>query len=427
MAVTAALGPQASSADEVMLTDSDRAQLVQKVAQIEAMVIKLTVAYDENAKAAETMRAQCSEVVLGFDKQLVAHREKRRALDTRGGELLVTMARSLESNKNSIAAVEKLRKDVEAARDSMAELENNMVLLQRWWWVPGYGQYLAVKTLVNNEEGQLHAIREELQDRRLQLANLEQLINHASTLICEVKEERESVATATTALQCVSEAARKNSEEIRKRTVDLLDREDFYRKLNGLVTITVDGRQRALADALTSQRSPRILAQIATRAAQLDGALEELRQKIQEGRRFLEDIPDNFCGREVTGNDCVTPDFFWSLGSSAWADGRVSFETKCKDVRMEGDGTVLSASCGSAGRSSGVIRDVHNKAGKLVQTTIGTSLMGQNKSSFQDSCRGVFICGRTLTASCKDPTGRFAQTSLVLTGVFALDGKIFTP
>lgn len=425
IAVAVVTGPQVSRADEVEFTAEQRTQLVQKVGEIDSMVNRLKALYEENANIAESKRAQCSKVVLDFDEKLVSYRAQRRALDSRGDALLVNMAVYLQRSNSESATVEKLRSDLEVSRNTLAELENNIALLERWWWVPGYGQYLGIKTLVNNEVGQLNAIREEFQDRRLRLANLEQLVNHAGTLICEVKEERERLNSTSNALQCVSEAARKSSEEIRRRTIELLDREEFYRKLNALVSITIEGRQQALADALNSQPSPRILAQIAVRATQLDSALEELNHKQQEGRRFLNAVPDNFCAQEQEENNC-TPVSFFSIGSSAWSDGRVSFTERCKDVRIDGAGAVIFASCGSGVRSSVKLRDVHNNDGKLFQVRNGPE-MGRNQSSFQQSCRGAFICGSTLTASCMGYNKEFVQTSVELNGIFSLNGNLFAP
>jgi multidrug efflux pump subunit AcrA (membrane-fusion protein) len=72
--------------------------------------------------------------------------------------------------------IKKLRTSLSATEQLLAERRRKLHELEKWWWVPFYGAYLAIRTTVDNDIGNYNSLRNTLIDssRRLSV-NMQEL------------------------------------------------------------------------------------------------------------------------------------------------------------------------------------------------------------------------------------------------------------
>lgn len=392
-------------------TAQRREALGKRLADIEELTRQLKITADANVQSAIEGRARCLDSVKAFDEKLGSLYLQREAFDKRGDELKVTLAKTTEQDRNYRAQVEKLRNDVNQAKATLAQLEHNFDLLRKWWWVPGYGQYLSIKTLVNGEIAQYKTIIEELNNSQIQLANYDGLMRAARSMLCEITEERENMSGAIEALQCVQNLIHERGTEFREKTMALADREIFWAKLNDLGSITVEGRRQAIVQLFKAKPSPAIELAITAQAAKLEAALADYQQRLDAGQQFLAEVPADYCTREEYANQCAVQ----KAGETS------SFQASCSDADIAEGQDVLAAQCrkmnGSMQATTVRLRGIHNSDGVLVNTS-------QGESSFQRSCKDVFICGTTLMASCRMRDGKYKDASVKIEDIHNMDGQL---
>lgn len=388
-----------------------REALGKRLIDIEELTKKLKITAETNVQAAIDGRKRCLDSVKAFDEKLGNLYLQREDFDKRGDELKVTLAKTTEQDRNYKAQVEKLRNDVNQATSSLAQLEHNFELLRKWWWVPGYGQYLAIKTLVDGEIAQYKTILGELNSSQVQLASYDALMRGARSMLCEITEERENLNGAIEALQCVHDRVHKRGTEFRENTIALADREEFWTKLNDLASITVEGRRQAIVQLFKAQPNANIDYAIATQATKLEAALKEYAQRLEAGQKFLAAVPDDFCVREEYSNQCAVQK----------APETSSFQHSCSNIEVAEGQDVLSAQCrkmnGSQQAASLRLRGIHNMDGVLVNAQ-------QGESSFHRSCKDVFVCGTTLMASCRMKNGKYKDANVKIAGIHNMDGQL---
>lgn len=388
-----------------------RDALGKRLIEIEELTKRLKTTAEANVQAAVEGRKRCLDSVKAFDEKLGNLYLQREDFDKRGDELKVTLAKTTEQDRNYKAQVEKLRNDVNQAQASLAQLEHNFDLLRKWWWVPGYGQYLSIKTLVDGEIAQYKTILAELNSSQVQLANYDALMRGARSMLCEITEERENLNGAIEALQCVHDRVHKRGTEFRENTIALADREEFWTKLNDLASITVEGRRQAIVQLFKAQPNANIEYAIATQATKLEAALKDYEQRLETGQKFLAAVPADYCTREEYTNQCVVQK---AIETS-------SFQHSCSSIDVAEGQDVLSAQCkkmnGSPQAASLRLRGIHNMDGVLVNTN-------QGESSFHRSCKDVFVCGTTVMASCRMKNGKYKDANVKLVGIHNMDGQL---
>jgi len=392
-------------------TSTSHTALQQRLTQVKRMIQDLKASSQENVQSAVAEQKKCLEQVKSFDTKLGDISLQRNEFDRRGDELRVSLARSAEQQKNSSAEIEKLRADVERTRASMAGLEHNFELLRKWWWVPGYGQYLAIKSLVDGEITQHRSLLEELNHKNILAANQSALVLGARKMMCEIAEERESIDGAAEALTCVQGVVQKKGEEFRVKTIALTDREEFWQRMNDMGSITVDGRRRVLADLLNAAPSSQIDGLVTTQLEKLESALSDYSHQLDQGKQFLAATPVDYCMHEDAGNQCAVPK----------PKETSSFQYSCNDIKIGNEADVLTAQCrkynGAMQSTSIRLRGIHNMNGVLAQNA-------QGDSSFQKSCANVFVCGTLLMASCKTRTGSYTDSMIKISGMHNINGTL---
>jgi hypothetical protein len=401
------------------------------------------------SQAAQATLASVSSLVAGLRQAGAVHRrdaerEQRRCIERVGslelkmGELFAQENRTKEQIASLEAELTKATADyslsdaevrtlgghITEARAKALEHERRLQELARWWWVPGYGQYLAIRTLVDDDIGKHRSLTHTLHDKRVALQHRKTALHAAQAIMCEALDQQESLERTSPALACMRRRVHQRLTELKQMTVFLLDSESFWKRLERLATISVDGNLQDLEllyAALHESREalPFVEDAIADQTKTLEELLIELADSLDTDANLLLQNPVDYCVLEESAGPCG------ESGSSRPAAPSVgvrlsSFQYSCEEVTIV-DATVRARCRNRQNKlvdASLVLQRVANLQGNLM-------LDGSNtESSFQRSCSSSIMCGSLLRSRCGKGDGTRMQTSLRVEGIHNMDGRL---
>jgi hypothetical protein len=194
------------------------------------------------------------------------------------------------------AEIRKLTASISATQQSMREREANLRELEKWWWVPGYGQYLAIRTLVNNDIGQYQRAVQDLGDQQRQIQQHIASTNAAQAVIADLNSQKKNAAELNKQLNGMRSSAQSELRELKASAVFLTDADVFWAKAETLVQVDAKGfigTMQILQDVLDSEvKGPSF-------SDPSDEMVRDFRQKLGE---FAESVDgnNNFLLQEAT-------------------------------------------------------------------------------------------------------------------------------
>jgi hypothetical protein len=112
--------------------------------------------------------------------------------------------------------------------------------------------------------------------------------------------------------------------------------------------------------------------------------------------------------------------FGGALSTPIHALGRTNYQESCHRIAMSG--ATLLAACrrvdGSFNRTSIVLAGIENIGGRLVYT------QPDRPSTFQNTCRHIYMAGGYLIATCRRPDGESNQTLIFIDDLSNIDGNL---
>jgi hypothetical protein len=195
------------------------------------------------------------------------------------------------ATRRDLAEVEikKLTASIGATQQKMREREANLRELAKWWWVPGYGQYLAIRTLVNNDIGQYQRAVQDLGDQQRQIQQHIASTNAAQALIAELNNQKRNAAELNIKLNGMRSSAQSELGELKASAVFLTDADVFWAKAETLVQVDAEGfigTMQILQDVLESE----VKAPSFTDPDPSHEVVRDFRQKLVE---FAESVDGN--------------------------------------------------------------------------------------------------------------------------------------
>ncbi len=401
------------------------------------------------SQAAQAMLASVSSLVTGLRQAGAVHRrdaerEQRRCIERVGtlelkmGELFAQENRtkeriaSLEAELTratadyslSDAEVRRLGGHITEARAKALEHERKLQELARWWWVPGYGQYLAIRTLVDDDIGKHRSLTHTLHDKRFALQHKKTALHAAQAIMCETLDQHESLERTSPALACMRTRVHQRLAELKQMTVFLLDSESFWKRLERLASISLDSNQQDLEllyAALHESREalPFVEDAIADKTKTLEELLIELADSLDADANLLLQNSVDYCLLEESDTPCSESSSPRPAAPSG-AGGPSSFQYSCEEVSVV-DATVRARCKNRQNKlvdASLVLQRITNLQGNL---TLGAA---STDSSFQRSCGSSIMCGSLLRSRCGKGDGTHVQTSLRVNGIHNMDGRL---
>ena len=107
-------------------------------------------------------------------------KNKRQALEAKKSALNKERERCRRNKQDASRRYEEAKAEKRKAEEKCKELKN-------WWWVPGYGTFLAVRELVQNNEAKARDERREMERYDGEMSRAESNIRSANTAISQVE------------------------------------------------------------------------------------------------------------------------------------------------------------------------------------------------------------------------------------------------
>ncbi|XP_068716849.1 tropomyosin alpha-1 chain-like [Montipora capricornis] len=215
-----------------------------------ALCAKLKIAEEESQRQNESLTIQINEL---FEAEKQLEKEKRE---------LETKRSSLENEKKqSRKKYDKASNRYHQARREKEEAERKNDELKSWWWVPVYGQVLAVRELIEgNLEKEQDASRE-MDNCQSDIRRAERETEWASSAISEAEENIRKISKEKEDLEKERGACRERLGDIKSTTSFLMQAVTFWDEvivLTKSATVKTGNLQRIL-DLAAKQNSVKIL------------------------------------------------------------------------------------------------------------------------------------------------------------------------
>jgi hypothetical protein len=137
---------------------------------------------------------------------------------------------------------------MESAAAALREHERKLEELKQWWWVPGYGTYLGIRTLVDQDIENYKALANSLNDTDRRLRETQFALHTANDARRQLKMARENAQATMRDLQTLHDTAQAQLGALKRSVVVLNDAYVFWKKAENLLTITVADQLRSLEE-----------------------------------------------------------------------------------------------------------------------------------------------------------------------------------
>lgn len=251
---------------------------------------------------------QIGELDLRTNKLFVEQVETNRKIDDltasiTGAKTRGTLAQTEINRLNGV-----LSDTLQHMRDREARLQE----LQRWWWVIGYGQYLAIRTLVDNDIGNYDRTIKDFEDQNRALAQNQNALNQAQTLVGQLSAESKRANLLNEQLaemRAVSQARLKGLNGV---AVFLTDADVFWGLAQNLLEVNGDAfitKMKVIQSVLARDvNTPSLTSPGSSTAESFEKKLIEFADSLDKQSNFLLKDKTDFCGGSALPTDAaITP------------------------------------------------------------------------------------------------------------------------
>jgi len=259
---------------------------------------------------------RCQERIGDLERKTNDLYQQERALSEKINELNGLLAAAATKRSLAQAEITKLSASMNAAQRSIQERQQKLRELTNWWWVPGYGQYLSIRALVDDDIGQNQRAMSALGDQQKQIQQHDASMHAAQTLIVDLDRQKTNAAQLNSQLNVMRSSAQEELRKLKSTAVFLTEANVFWGKAESMLQVDVQGltgTMSILMDVLrTEVRAP-------SSSDPLHEVARDFRQKLVEFAESV-DANDNFLLKDATA---------YCGGPPKAIDANVMVSTKC--------------------------------------------------------------------------------------------------
>ncbi|MEO7384618.1 MAG: hypothetical protein ABIU18_06765 [Novosphingobium sp.] len=194
----------------------------------------------------------------------------------------------------------------------MREREARLEELRKWWWVPGYGQYLAIRTLADNDIGNYDRAVKDFEDQNLRLAQNRESLKQARTLASDLVAERTRANLLNDQLSQMRTVSQARLNGLNGIAVFLTDADVFWGLAQNLLEVNGDmfiRKMNVIQNVLIRDvNAPSLKSPAASTAQSFQKKLIEFADSLDKQSNFLIENTTDFCGGPALAlNAAVTP------------------------------------------------------------------------------------------------------------------------
>jgi predicted nucleic acid-binding Zn-ribbon protein len=243
---------------------------------------------------------RCGAGISNLEIRIGEIRTEQEALNQQIDGLSEKLAAAVKDEQLNQQEIADLSAEMDKATAAARARQRKMEELRKWWWVPGYGQYLAIRTLADDDIGQYRRLLNTLNDRKGQLQSGQQALRAAKALKAELQSEKARKQQAHGQLEQMYRDAAKRNQELRQMAVFLGDAEVFWSEMKTVLDSRVQSSRKdlkLLASLLQKETGiPRFQKEFTSRSVTLHEALIELATSLDTKKNFLLQDTTEYCG-----------------------------------------------------------------------------------------------------------------------------------
>jgi peptidoglycan hydrolase CwlO-like protein len=249
------------------LANAEHARCMSRVVELEQRTSDL---YQEQQKVAATLSSLEAEIASTTAKMQVADQE-----------------------------VQRISAGMRDAAGKLQERERKLKELESWWWVPGYGQYLAVRTLAEKDIETYNSLANGLRDQSVLIHDQQQALGAAREAQQRLSADRGTSQQTLNSLQQVRQEAEQDLGRLKRSATVLTDAYVLWTKAGDLLRQTAQDQLGSLEMIETLLQRPSAAPDFADAAGDYAGDLQTtlrlFAQSVDNGSNFLTD-PNALCG-----------------------------------------------------------------------------------------------------------------------------------
>lgn len=243
---------------------------------VQGTVRELCTGLDEHRAKTNTLHRVLATRSASYEADLGLLKQQQQDLDRQIGDIDARLAQANESVYLTERDIQQLAMQMDDLQRRLHERRQKLEELKRWAWVPGYGAYLAIRTLVDGDIQEERNLMERLGDKHRELIHNHEKAGSANELRQSLDAVRQQMLRSNLGL---SQANREISDMVAsvRALVEFLGNADaFWLSVQQLgVLRTAEDLQSLLAiTSQLEQRVPEALAQ------ELHGAACSFRQAL---------------------------------------------------------------------------------------------------------------------------------------------------
>ena len=243
---------------------------------------------------------RCGSRVQDLDRRIGEIRTEQDRVNTEIAGLEETLAAASERQRLSAEHITEINQRIAAAQAALAEKARRLDELQRWWWVPGYGLYLSIRTLADHDIEEVNSLSNSLNDEGVRLNQAGASLRDDGQLKAQLVEQIRADTAASLQLVAMHDQATTHMRELRAMALFLTEAEAFWLKAASVLGVTARGAAGDL-QLLTSLLGKDLTLtefdeEFQPGKTTMREALLGFAAAVDDGSSFLLDASTDYCG-----------------------------------------------------------------------------------------------------------------------------------
>lgn len=273
-----------------------RAQLEQ-IGDAIGSLYALTQQYRERSNREH---ARCTDSIADLDVRTNQLYTEQKQLLQQIADLSASLEGAALRRDLAAAEVARLNAQLSATIRAVKDREARLQELEKWWWVPGYGQYLAIRTLVDDDIGQYNRMIGALNDQQQRLSSNQNTLAESRKLIATLSQEKQEIEHLHGQLNEMRMAAQGSLQRLNNMSVFLTDADVFWGMTQNLLKVDAASyvlKMKVIQAVLSrNSSSPSFSQPSVTLAQNFQQKLLEFSESIDKNSNMLLKDTTEFCG-----------------------------------------------------------------------------------------------------------------------------------
>lgn len=282
-----------------LIKSNDGAQAKELIEQSKDSLTDLLAQTEQFRTTASQEHDRCMQNQNQLEKQVNDLYREQQQQAARIMEVEADLAAASTRANLSANEVSRLQNELNSTRDQIRQNHERLEELSRWWWVPGYGQYLAIRTLVDEDIQNQDRLARSLNDQIQQMQQAHGQLRDARNVILQLRRNEQQMRRVVLDLEKMEAKNRANLKQYKASSTFLTDAVTFWGQLANSLDVsgsnfvsTMKILQRRLSDRGQPIQFPGHTLQSATT---FRDALLGFADSVGNKTNFLV-IPGSYCG-----------------------------------------------------------------------------------------------------------------------------------